>query len=188
MTTKTINQKGQVKNYLFNSQGNTINVTSLKDDLDFKNGYGTEDVYDANENTKNKLSLRIPIMKYVKNLFPDPSFEQKDGEFIYDIATIDTLNARSGEKCVRTNYETDIPLPTVSQSGYYTFSGYFKHTSGMELTIRTSNTSVSETKYYTFTDDYKRYFLTTYLEANTSYHVTVFPINNSTVYMDGATV
>ena len=100
LATKTVNQKGQVKNYLFNSQGNTINITSLKDDLDFKNGYGTEDVYDVNENTKNKLSLRIPIMKYVKNLFPDPSFEQKEGEFIYDIATIDTLNARSGEKCV----------------------------------------------------------------------------------------
>ena len=184
LTTKTVNQKGQVKNYLFNSQGNTINVTSLKDDLDFKNGYGTEDVYDANDNTKNKLSLRIPIMKYVKNLFLDPSFEKRNEGFIYDIATIDTLNARSGEKCVRTNYETDIPLPSVLESGYYTFSGYFKHTSGMELTIRTSNTSVSETKYYTFTDEYKRYFLTAYLEANTSYHVTVFPMNNSTVYMD----
>lgn len=180
LVTKVVNQKNQILTYAFNEQGNTISVTNLDESLDLKNAYGTENIY-----VQNKLALNIPLTKYVKNLFEDPSFENKTGTIIYNVGVIDTTNARSGQKCVRTNgYEIEIPLPMVETAGYYTFSGYFKHTSAMEISLHSSSASITETKHYLKADEYQRYFLTAHLEANTPYYINVFPVNNATIYMD----
>ena len=182
LTTKVKNNQMQILNYLFNEEGNTINITNLDEDNNFDKAYGIDYLY-ASE-TKNALSIQIPETKYVNNLFSDPSFENANGVFIYDLATIETDNAHYGNKCVRTNYEIEIPLPQVNKSGYYTFSAYFKHTSFIEIGLWQATTSISETKRYPFTNEYKRYELTGYFEAGKTYHVNVFPTNECEIYMD----
>lgn len=185
LVTRVMDGKGRCNTYVFNEQGNTINTTSLKNPTDFRNGYGVENIYDSNtNNTKNKLSLNIPTMKYVKNYFIDPSFESKNIGFIYDNAQVTNTNVHSGNKCVVTNYQIQIPLPILETSGYYTFSGYFKNSSSMELSIRTSSSNVTDVQYYYFSDEYKRRIITAYLEAGTQYYLNVFPVNSATIYMD----
>jgi len=161
-STTIIDNKGRATTINFNNMGGTMSISDLKNGNDVKNAYSIIENYGTFDQYLNKrTSNRIPI-KYVKNYFKDPGFEDNTIHFsaINDgiELQISTVDAFDGEKCLeilanQPNKKVRKEL-LVPKGENYTFSAYIKNNANFKISLAYEDEDGSE---YTISSDIKYY-------------------------------
>ncbi len=183
--TRVKDNKGRINSYAFNDQGNTIGITNLDADGDFKKSYGILQEYASDfdgtmPNLKNKLQLETTAMKYTNNYLYNSSFEKEDSNL-----NITTECAHSGTHSLKVNETYSMKLPKVKEEGMYIFSAYFKNEKSATLCVCSSNEEVLKEVKINPNSDFVRYAISTTLNNNLDYYVK-FVSNepNGIIYID----
>lgn len=195
--TTITDEKGQYHSYTFNSYGNTVNLSNLKNGEDVYDAYGTQYRYweqnfeNGLTGKANKLQAENPTIRAIKNYIKNPSFEEAMSPTANDETLTETVTeeyAVTGThalKLVSQNgegtktFEFDIP-----KGKQYTYSLYLKHIKPIRLTLHYDNTSVDKICYGN--DEFYREELTLYypLEATTRLKATITFTEPDTIYID----
>ncbi len=136
--TTITDSKNKVQTIVYNSYGNPISMSSLKDHNDITNAYGMkleygESIRGVNTYSNKLLENQIPL-KYVKNYIKDSSFEKMETEFIAEGASHVVTSsdyANSGNRSLKVQlgtgaYQGAYKEIEVSKGKYYTLSAYVK--------------------------------------------------------------
>lgn len=140
--TTLIDNKNRVLTKTFNSNGNVVSISNLKDLNNLSDAYGFLSEYgeEINNSTqyKNKLlSSQTPI-KYIKNYLSDSSFENSTAGFFSENGNIIfSSQARTGFKSIKldSNISSIKRNIAVSKGKYYTFSVYIKNNCSVDLNL-----------------------------------------------------
>lgn len=197
-TTNIIDNKGETTTIIFNSYGNLISKNSLKNNEDISNAYSITQVYGNESQEKNKILTDSVPVRYIKNYLKNTSFETEQDYFLSDgdssiIKGFSTEYANSGNRSLKviSNMvgQSIGQSITVPKGKYYTFSGYFKSTEPMTISLYYADESgnkVAAEQEIESSNDFTREDVTIYYENNANSDLRieiVFPLS-SVAYID----
>ncbi len=142
LTTTIIDHFGKQNTLIFNSNGNVLSNNSLFSSEDINNAYSITQYYGEDKNVKNKLLKDTIPVRYVKNYIKNSSFEEETLYFSSNgkmPTGITDECSYSGNRCfsaLSTSNDQFLSYTlSVPKGKYYTFSGYFKNQSKIELCL-----------------------------------------------------
>ena len=176
-STTITDNKNHINTYLFNQYGNVIGITNL-DNNNLSNAYGKSYSFGTPEtNDVNRLLTDKSLIKHVKNIIEDSSFENEDDNFICEgsISKSYTDDSRSGAKALKFIIPNDITEEPKIYNTFYvggynsvTLSFYAKGHGMTNLMLYTGSPVSREDETIYLTDEFKRYSITYNLENATS--------------------
>ncbi len=145
--TSVTDNKGLLEVIAFNDYGNVESRNILKGQNEIDDAYSIEKSY----NEKNSLTSDMIPNRYIKNYLKNTSFESDSNLFSSDegiITSFDTANMNSGLRSLKVeatalnkSIEQDI---LITKGEYYTFSGYFKNTIPIQISLSYTNAEGKE--------------------------------------------
>ena len=145
--TSVTDNKGLLETIAFNDYGNVGSRSILKGQNEIDDAYSIEKSY----NEKNYLTSDMIPNKYIKNYLKNTSFESDNNLFNSEegiVTSFDTDNMNSGLRslkiestAVNKSIEQDI---LITKGEYYTFSGYFKNTIPIQISLSYTNAEGEE--------------------------------------------
>lgn len=182
-STSIVDNNSVKKIYSFNNNGNTIGVAVYDSETNnLKESYGFSQFYDNSGNEMNSYNVgqKNIMIKYINNIIKDSSFENSD--INVGNGTRVQENSNTGNyACKFQNEFTYSHL--ITKSDYYTFSFYIKtsYNGTIELYKKIDNNQLIELDIkdmrFNSSDEYQRYFITGYFDANTELFVKIL-LNN----------
>ncbi len=196
LVTRVQDEKNRVIAYSFNTRGNNVGVTNLKEESSLDEAYGRGMVYNGDKSYKqksdgtffekpsratNNLQNEILPVKYTKNYFKNSSFEIADNNY-----NITNDCARSGDCSLKINNGDSLTI-TLLDNNTYTFSGYFKNESEILLTVTTDADATGPYYVYSGTipinEEFTRHSFTFTLPVNKT-HLFISFTSPNVAYLD----
>ena len=183
---------------IFNSNGNVVSRNNLKSRDDINGAYSItqEYGYEFDNYYKNKiLSNSIPIT-HIKNLLLNTSFEDDQMIFSYDngiLMNITSEDSYMGNRSLKlsTNYinKSIEHVIATQKNKYYTFSGYFKNTNLMKISLCYSDINNDEIiceESFEASTEYERHDVTIFYpnDANSDLKIRITLIESGNVFID----
>lgn len=195
-STCIVNSDGRTITLIFNSYGNVLSKNSLVNEDEIDNAYSLSMVVSEEGNHINRiLSKDVPI-KYIKNYIKNASFESNIIDFIIDSninSQFDTDYYNSGLRSLKLiSYSSNKKITQtidVPKGEYYTFSGYFKNTGKVKISLsyyNQNNEIVSSDEIISSNDSFERSDVTIYYDENATSDliIDVVLLEIETIYID----
>ncbi len=195
-STSIVNSDNRTTTIIYNSYGNVVSKNSLASEEDINNAYSLSSVVgDTNENRNRILSKETPI-RFIKNYLSNASFESNNMSFSIDTNinySFDTDNFNSGLRSLKleslaVNKKITQTI-TIPKGEYYTFSGYFKNTGRVKITLAyydSNNERVENSEIILSSNVFDRNDVTLYYDENASSDLIleIELVDLETVYID----
>ena len=143
-STSIIDNTNKTTTLIYNSYGNLLSLNSLGDGEDITNAYSINRTYGKEGNVKNRiLTSEIPI-RYIKNYLKNAGFEGQDNYFPAEQDTnitsvLTTSESHTGTSSLKltcfSGAQSVGQTISVPKGSYYTFSGYFKCSDPLEISL-----------------------------------------------------
>lgn len=148
-STSIVDNNNKTTTLIYNSYGNLLSLNSLSDGEDISNAYSINRTYGKEGNVKNRiLTSEIPI-RYIKNYLKNAGFEDQNNYFPAEqdnnnitsvITTSESHTGTSSLKLTCLNGAQSVgQIVSVPKGNYYTFSGYFKCSDPLEISLSYMN-------------------------------------------------
>lgn len=176
-STRIIDSSESAETIIYNSQGNVISINSLKSAENIEGAYSlNQDFNTAEGNSNNRLTSRNNPITYIKNLLENTSFETDIENFVKDedssiVLSYNTECSHSGLRSLKAtslqagqSIEYNVEVP---KGEYYTFSGYFKASEPVEISLSyvdATNEKVTSCQIVEYSNDFQRNDVTIYYD------------------------